>query len=49
MVKTTVYIESWVDAGLRRIAEEEGKTKAAVMRETLTNYVNRYRQALGED
>jgi hypothetical protein len=35
MKKTSLYLEPWVDRDLRRIAEEEGKSKAEVIRETL--------------
>lgn len=35
MKKTSLYLEPWVDRDLRRIAEEEGKSKAEVIREAL--------------
>lgn len=34
-MKTSVYLERWVDRDLRLIAEAEGKSKAQVIRETL--------------
>lgn len=39
MKKTTVYLEPWLDHNLRLIAEEEGKSKAEVMREALATRV----------
>lgn len=35
MKKTSLYLEPWVDRDLRLIAEEEGKSKAEVIREAL--------------
>lgn len=35
MKKTSIYLEPWLDRDLRRIAEEEGKSKAEVIREAL--------------
>lgn len=35
MKKTTVYLEPWLDRDLRLIAEQEGKSKAEVIREAL--------------
>lgn len=35
MKKTSLYIEPWVDRDLRLIAEDEGKSKAEVIREAL--------------
>lgn len=35
MKKTTVYLEPWLDRDLKLIAEQEGKSKAEVMREAL--------------
>lgn len=35
MKKTSLYLEPSVDRDLRRIAEEEGKSKAEVIREAL--------------
>lgn len=44
MKKTSLYIEPWVDLGLRRIAEDEGKSKAEVMREALAARANEAKQ-----
>jgi len=35
MKKTTVYLEPWLDRDLKLIAEQEGKSKAEVIREAL--------------
>lgn len=35
MKKTSLYLEPWVDRDLQRIADAEGKSKAAVIREAL--------------
>jgi predicted transcriptional regulator len=35
MMKTSLYLEPWVDRDLRLIAEKEGKSKAEVIREAL--------------
>jgi hypothetical protein len=35
MMKTSVYLERWVDRDLRLIAAAEGKSKAQLIRETL--------------
>lgn len=35
MKKTTVYLDAWIDRDLRLIGEQEGKSKAEVIREAL--------------
>ncbi len=43
MVKTTVYLPESVAHGLRRLAEADGRTAAALIREALERYLEQSR------